>query len=380
MTNSRRQRRVKTIDPNDDPLNEGRSLAELPDDARALYAPPSVAQDFQIEEEEINAALADAGGGESGGSIVMRLRNPRTGKFEWLGRMLIAEYMSHGGVAHLASKYGGGEYELIIYGADGLILKRPKVTVASSVVAELKADSSLSGVDKLAAAMMEGFRQIAQQQSQFLQQLNRPHESKADWLREMQIMKEMFGAGGNKQSDLEALVKVVPLVRDLMPRGEGETNFLDVVLRIAQEFGPAIRTAVEKSPALAAPVNAPPVIPTPLSAEQQGANQMQIVLKAQLAMLCREAENDADPQPYAEIIVNKVAPDMLQKLVNNPAWLDDLAKVHPGVKLFPTWFGELRELVVEIMTEPENPDNLTGGTEAGKSPEIPTDGILPEAD
>jgi hypothetical protein len=45
--------------------------------------------------------------------------------------------------------------------------------------------------------------------------------------------------------------------------------------------------------------------------------------------------------------------------------------VHPSVKLFPQWFGELREAVVEIMTEPEdeNHDDLTSGKEAGKSRE-----------
>lgn len=376
MARPKHNRTVRTIDRTDDPVNDGKSLVELPDDTRDLYAPPaSAATDFQAEEDEINAALMDAGGGEGGGSIVTRLRNPKTGKFEWLGKMPIAEYLSAGGVAHLASKYGGGEYELIIYGAEGSIAKRPKVTVAASVVAEMKTDSSLSGVDKLAAVMMEGFKQMAQQQAHLLQSLARPQETKADWLREIAMMREMFG-NNNQQSDLGALLKVIPIVRDLMPRAEGsETNLLDVMRDLMREFGPAIKLAVEKSPALASPVASaivPGAVPgSVISPEQQGATQMQLLLKAQLMTLCREAEADSDPQPYAEIIVAKVAPEILSKLVNDPNWLDELGKVHPGVKLFPKWFGELREEVVAIMTEPEKDENLTDGDGARTSPEIP---------
>ncbi len=287
---------ARTINPNDDPLNSGKSLAEIPDDTRELYAQPAP-QDFLDEESEVNAVLAEAGSGQGGGSVVIRKKNSLTGKFEWLARHPAAEFLSIGGVAYLASKYGGGEYELLVYGADNRILKRPKVTVAASVVAEVKQQEAaqLSGIDKLAAAMLEGFKTLQSQ----IQQAQRPLESRETFIRELMLMKELFGGQANRVSELDSLVKVMPIVRDLLPRGDGETNFLDVMMQLAREFAPAIKTAVEKSPALtalAAPA-APGASAQPqnLSPEQQGANQMQIMLRAQLSMLCNEAKADSDP-------------------------------------------------------------------------------------
>lgn len=364
---------TRTINPKDDPVNDARSLAQIPDDVRDLYAQP-VPQDFIDEEAEVNAVLAEAGGEQGGGSVVIRKLNPSTRKYEWLAKHAAAEFLSMGGVAYLASKHGGGEYELIVYGVDSRILKRPKFTVAASVVADMRTQESaqISGVDKLANAMLEGFKQLATQQTQMLQQLQRPAESKAQWLQELAMMRELFGAnrGG---SDLDALLKVAPIFRDLMPRGEGETNFLDVMMQLAREFAPAIRTAVEKSPALTAALAAPKTTEAArpsLTPEQQGASQMQMMLKAQLAMLCNEAKRNSDPGPYAAIIVDRVSPEVLGNLVNNPDWLNELGKVHSAVKLFPTWFGELREAVVEIMTDPGEGGDLTDDPEAGTSQEI----------
>jgi hypothetical protein len=357
---------ARTINPTDDPLNAGKALAEIPDDLRELYAQP-VPQDFLNEEDEVNAVLAEAGGGQGGGSVVIRKMNTLTRKFEWLARHPAAEFLSMGGVAYLASKYGGGEYELLVYGADNRILKRPKVTVAASVVAEVKQQESaqLSGVDKLAAAMLEGFKTLQAQ----IQQVQRPPESRETFIRELMMMKELFGGGNNRGTELDSLIKVMPIVRDMMPRGEGETNALDVFMRLAQEFAPAIREAVAKTPALSAPkpqAGAPQVGAQILSPEQQGANQMQLMLRAKLAMLCNEAKADSDPGPYAAIVVEKVSPEMLATLVNNPEWLDELGKIHPSVKLFPKWFGELRDAVIEIMTEPEDlTDDLETGTRQG---------------
>jgi len=371
-------RPVRTVndDPQDDALGAGRDLAAMRNDLGALYDPhaATLEKDFQSEEDELNAVLAEAGGSEGAGSVVIRKMGDKTRKFEWLTKYTVAEFVAIGGVANLASKFGGGEYELIVYGADNRIVKRPKVTVSAAAVAELKAsESGQAGFDKLAAVMLEGFKQIAV----MLQSQQRPQESREAWLRELVMMRDVFGA--NKQPDtLDTLAKFIPAMRSLMPRGEGETNLLDVMSELAREFGPAIRDAVSKTPALANPSamvpgrpgigNLPGTAPgngaANLSPEQIGANQMQIALRAQLAYLCGEAERDTDPAPYAAIICDKVSGEVLSGWVNNPDWLDELAKVHAGVKLFPKWFNELRDAVVEILTEPDQPGVTDGGDDA----------------
>jgi hypothetical protein len=376
-------RNVRTVDqddPQDSALGAGRDLKTLRNDLAEIYDPrgPQLIADFQSEEDEVNAVLAEAGGAEGSGTVVYRKKNPLSGKFEWLGKCASGEFVSLGGVAYLAGKFGGGDYELIVYGVDNRIIKRPKVTVSPAAIAELKTPETRGNGDltQLIAVMQEGFKQMAQM---IMNQAN-PRETKADWLNEMRTMREVFGNSQQAQPDmLGMLTKLIPAVRDLVPR-DGDTNLLDVMMRLAQEFGPVIKDAMQKMPqglntASPAPVSLPSNLAAQPAAsatpEQVGANQMSMMLKAQLTYLCGEAQRDADPGPYAALICDKVSPEVLSNLINNENWLDELGKVHPSVKLFPQWFGELREAVVEIMTEPEgeNHDDLTSGKEAGKSRE-----------
>jgi hypothetical protein len=183
-------------------------------------------------------------------------------------------------------------------------------------------------------------------------------------MREMLAMKEFFGGGSRSDNSLDMLAKILPIVKELQPR-EGETNLLDTMITLAKEFGPAIQDAVKRTPALipGAAIESPAAI-APLTPEQAGANQMQIMLKAQLIALCREAAADSDPAPYAAIIVAKVNPEILDKMANNPNWLAELGKIHSGVTMFPKWFGELRECVLEEMQPP--PEEIPpGGDPAG---------------
>lgn len=360
-----------------------REIATLRDDLKEIYDPQgtALAADFATEEEELNAVLAEAGGSEGGGSIVVRKVNPQTRKFEWLVKFhATSDFVGLGGVEHLAGKYGGGDYELIVYGVGNRIVKRPKLTISTAAVAEAKQHDS--GMEKLAAVMLEGFKQLASQQTQLVQQLQRPHENKADWLRELAAMRELFG-GAQQSNPLDTLTKILPVVRDLMPRGEGETNLLDVMMRLAQEFGPTIREAVAKTPALLPGTpgvgNLPGVAAA--SPEQSGAHQMQIMLRLQLSQLCKEAKADSDPGPYADIICEKVSADVLSKLVDRPDYLDELAKIHSGVKLYPKWFGELRDAIIGILTEPSDPDDLQNHEDSDINREILQEGIrVPRSD
>jgi hypothetical protein len=356
-----RSRQVREVNPRDDPLSTSGPPAELRDDLVDLYGPKSgaaIAEEFATEEDELNAVLAEAGGTTGGGSVVVRKLNPQTRKFEWLGKFSAQEFVSVGGVSHLASKYGGAEYELIVYGADNRIVKRPKITIAAAAVMETK--SNTSDIEKLVAVMAEGFKgmQLQIQQAQ-------PAQTREAFMREMMLMKEFFG-GEKQDNTLDTLAKILPIVKEMQPR-DGETNLLDTMIKLAKEFGPSITEAVKKTPALAPPGTAGAHPPPNMTAEQTGASQMQIMLKLQLAKLIAEAEADSDPGPYAAIIVTKVKREILEKLVNDPNYLDELGKIHAGVKLFPKWFEELREAVLEeLQPEPDAP-GVDGGDEGADS-------------
>jgi hypothetical protein len=355
---------VRELNPLDDPEARPGPPEIIRDDLVDVYGTRSgtqIAAEFADEENELNAVLAEAGGSGGGGSVVVRKLNSTTRKFEWLAKYTAADFVAFGGVSFLATKFGGGEYELLVYGVDNRIMKRPKITIAAAAIAEPKTGDA-SAVDKLANAMLEGFKNLQMQ----IQQAARPPESRESFMREMLAMKEFFGGGSRQESSLDMLAKILPIVRDMVPR-EGDTNLLDVMGKLATEFGPAIRDAVSRTPALAAPgmAAATPATVIPPTPEQIGANQMQLMLKAQLIALCREAAADSDPAPYAAIIVTKVNPEILNKMATDPNWLAELGKIHSGVTLFPKWFGELRECVLEEM-QPEA-DELPSGNDSGES-------------
>jgi hypothetical protein len=318
----------------------------------------------QSAEDRIAAILAEVGQGDAQGLVSIWKLNDQTKKLEFVDRRGTDDF-EESGLPYLAKAFGAGEYELKIYGPDKRLHSRLRVNIAK-VAAAVAANNPVAGnsdVSALVKVMADGFQQLGQ----LIAQSRPPVETRAQMLQELVQMKQVFGGESKGADPMAMFTQMLTLAKQLQPRdvSDGPGLFVD----LADRFLPVVMEAVKGHQA--APGAAPPAIAAPnpnpqqpqrqqLTPEQEGAQKMSFQLRMQLGFLCMQAARDLDPAPYAALIVDQVSPDVLNQLVNDPNWLDALAKFHADVRKHPEWFEELRQLVIEEMRPDED---LPSGTE-----------------
>ena len=325
------------------------------------------------EEDMLYQSLAEAGGeGAQGFVSVFRIPTESGRKKEWLARKDVPDFLALG-APWLAEQFGPGEYEIMIYTADKQIFKRPRITIGREAARAQSAGGGASDLSRVMDAMNANFARLAEALSRQAPAPVAPGPSRMDMLNEMMVMKNLFSnPGGNSGGDQMGQLKtMLSLVKEVMPRPEGaEASGVDLLMKLADTFAPAIVKAVENMPANLVPAVEPgQAVPgraalpvSNLTPEQEGARQMSIKLKGQLMYLCSEAKQDSDPAPYAQIIVNNVPEAVLNQFVNSETWLNELGTFHAGVLEHEAWFSELREEVIAILSDPDNleADSLKG--------------------
>jgi len=210
--------------------------------------------------------------------------------------------------------------------------------------------------------------------------------SKADMLKELMLYKELFGAG-NQQTGPQATVDQVTgmLMKGIELAGKagagGETN---VWLEVARELKDPLAKAFDalqmalatrgQTPQPQPTVQAVSVTPQPPNGEPMNlaiVNQ----LRAALPLLVNGASKNADPEFYAEFILDQTPENLYPSLRDwliKPDCLDLLAKFEPGVRYAQDWWIGLRDSLLSKLTEelgngitpvqsPENPHPTTGG-------------------
>ena len=337
-------------------VSAGLPKNDLPWDTAGSYEP--------TDENRLAAIMAEVGQESDDGFVSIWKINEQTRKMEYVDRRSNAEFELNG-LPYLAKQFGAGEYELRVYGGNKRLHSRPRVTVskaaanlAQTVVAR---DSGGNDLSPLIKVMADGFQQLGQ----LIVQSRPQAESRTQVLNELMQMKQIFGGDKSAADPMAMLTQVLTLAKQLQPRSDegGPGLFVD----LADRFMPVVMEAMKTQQTAPLAIAAPQALPTAgaaqhahqpqpgaaLSPEQQGAKQMSFQLKMQLGYLCSQAARDADPGPYAAIIADQVPKEVLDSLVNDPNWLDALAKFHEGVRKFPEWFNELHDAVISELTEPD---------------------------
>ena len=86
---------------------------------------------------------------------------------------------------------------------------------------------------------------------------------------------------------------------------------------------------------------------------------MEIMLTHYKPMLLTAASINADPYSYAGMILDLAGNDAdLQKYVHASNWYDELKKVMPEADTYKEWINELRNAIVQILTESPAGDSV----------------------
>jgi hypothetical protein len=365
-----------------DPFRSAASQ-EFPDD-------PAVA-DYLNEEDEIKAIFAELGTEFTTGSVTITKRNVQTRKFEWLDKLAAADFLASG--MPFLAQYGAGDYMLSIYaGGRAGVARRKLVTVHEAAGRREQAKvAAAQGISPAVApeisALAEGLKQTQMLLAQLAQNFARPpqQEGIADRLKEYLMIQQAFGGANqnqNRNNDPFTMMKsVMDLVRDMQPPGEGAGGMMDLAEKFITKFGPlitkAVETAQEQAPALAPPAAQPLARPAqqPIARPGNGGisqtpeeNEImfqQQMLKFFLNTLISAASLNADPVTYADMILDQVPEEIVEKWIESEDLMRELAKHDPRVSTFPQWFAQLREAIVERRAEERGP-----GTPVGPQVEI----------
>jgi len=330
----------------------------MDDDSAAVYN--IVERDEQSN--ELEAALDEIGNVQNSFIKVERMREGKPPEY-------VHQYAADGfSLGLLQDHYGGGEYRLTGR-CNGKYKFRRTVSVAQpkpKPATHPETASSVANNQDVLAGIAELMRQQSErmngQMMQMFMLMNRSQQSTAgpdrmEVLRELQVMKEIFG--GN--SDAYGPERGLDLIKQGIEFGKeivgGETSNMDVLLKGMDAFaGPladALRISNEEKQKS---------IVTNAADKPKEAKQVQHPMKMQLAFLVRQAAGGANPELYAELVMDHVSQDQLKQFfAGSTDPIDALAKIDPRVAHHRPWFELLIKEIVNLMDEDNVDSTDTSG-------------------
>lgn len=189
-----------------------------------------------------------------------------------------------------------------------------------------------------------------------------PAQAQADPFVQMErlsaIMKNMQPSAPAPSMDSLALITgVAKIFRDLTPdrdpidKGVNAGPF-DLLMKYAEPIMKIVTTNAQNqaatAPALPAPApGATAANPgtTPPTATPE--DDPMFMLKMGIRFLVEQAKRDADPQLYADMVIDQVPPDDLKQLIAAPDFVAVLSQFNADVPNFRPWFERLKAEVVE---------------------------------
>lgn len=258
-------------------------------------------------------------------------------------------------------EHGGGTYRVHVRDGAGLIANR------RIVIAERKGPPAVDGgLSSIVATMLD--RQ-AQQFAELIRSIAPQQRGEADaeaaMLARLKTMADIVrpAAGTDTKELLTLLMQGVQLGKSMQPPADVGTEGL--LASALQTFGPVIadaaaqRRAQPARPRIGAgqpkaPQPAAQPAPTMRTSATPQADDSDAELRNLLRIVLRAAEGDADPELYADLVIDQVGEQELQPLVTAPEGVDlvaMLAQIEPGALQHRAWFERLIAAIKEQLSD-----------------------------
>jgi len=353
--------------------NNDDAIDVTPDDISDLE------EDF---DDDLSQIFAEFGSSQDDRSFKIKVYRiiPDKGEMAWLFDCVPSELPISN---RLRDEYGGGNFELRVYeNSSGRmrLKKKPRLVIEAPRKVEQATQTDLATLLK---AMQEQQREMFAQLSDVMQRSSgmvnvptSPFAMMKEMATAMVSMKEMMQPQQNGNG-FEMLLKGVELAKELN-NGGSESSFIDLLRDVVKPMAPFIGEAVQqqmqeakKAPKLtpvlpnaSAPPPGMPGAPQPGAANEQGNSDMQSqMISRYLNMLVNKAAAGAEPELYAELVLDNLPEQTIREQLLVPGILDELAKVNPGVNVHRDWFERLQTALQTFLN-----DNVTPPGEAEQSP------------
>lgn len=323
-------------------------------------------------ENEITSVLSELGEEHAEVKINLYRLNPQDKTRAFVAELLPQEFSFRA----IAEEYGGGSFLADVYGPQRerphlrqiyarkrfKIEGSPKVPRHETPVERAHAGGEiLPALLEFSKGIQTGFQQLGE-----LIVKSRP--STLETARELAAIKGLFVSDRPSGPDPLGLIeKVIGIVGALRPPADNPSDSA-VLLELARSIGPLFQASNKGAPAplpdaeipsLPAPeaahLPAPDPAPQPPAGEKMRA--LDLVYKGYVLLLVTEADANNAVKPVAEQIYAAAPDEFLDWLFTAPDWMDRLAAYDARVKLYPAWFGRLRDELKKLDAE-----NETGAT------------------
>ena len=91
-----------------------------------------------------------------------------------------------------------------------------------------------------------------------------------------------------------------------------------------------------------------------------------------LSFLVDQARRNNNPEPYAVMVLDNVPAALVDQYIHDADWFKKLCEAFPGAAPHEAWFGQLREHMVEYLTNAERQEHTGGdpvqGVPSGDAP------------
>lgn len=356
-------------------------ISQLEDDIDAELA--KVTADFDKDDNDVNL------------EVRIYKTVPNSTELDYLFTCTPAEFPI---VDRVRDEYGGGKYQVRIYreaGGKKSLFRRFSFRIGSPRPFAQHHAPAKSGVDDMANVVRAMAENQQKQMEQFqtmmvnMQRTAQPAQqtSMVDMMQGiaamMGAMQQLMPKPQPATGGIETLIQGMTLAKDLLGESGGggsERNLYDTLTETVKTFGPVMAGALSNpsprahrrtpDPAMTpGKTPPPPQLPRPKQpansgtheqpqnqpaqpseAERMNAIKMQ-QLKMYTGMLVQKAQENSDPSLYAELILDNVSDEDLDRFLLGEHGLDNLAKIHGGVDHHRAWFNSLRDEVLALLKE-----------------------------
>lgn len=299
----------------------------------------------------------------------------------------------------IQASYGAGEYSVQVR-QGGRIRSRRVIRIAKP---RENVQLNTNPQFDMISTMREQFENAQKSMLDTLKMMipQQPVKSTTDVLNELMLMKQIMGNDAPKSGlDMKDFLTMLEVAKGLVPaQGEASTN--DILMEAVKGIAPVLMGGMtqprQQMPAqipqrvqpvpipLNNPIENPLETPQPIQEpvlnsktnEANLATESEIDVSLQEKMffnlLIRNAQNDNDPEPYANMLLDIVGSDTAEKLLNDPRWFDALINKDPRCQSYEAWFNELRNAILDIIANEKNILTDNNGTDINGVTTVQTD-------
>jgi len=365
----------------------GRKLQEsdLEDLSQAQEPETDEPETDEPDEAAIRRVLADLGADGIDINITVYRVDPKTRKNEYIAACTPDEFSLEG----LRDDWGGGEYRIYGRNANGAFLINRTVRIAPPIKKPALNDMGqfdlMSVVTRLGEMQTQQMNDFKSTMLELMLKNNQPVAGDpvtmmTAMMGAMVQMKKLTGEAASQSDNFETLMKGIELGKDL-GGSDGDTGMFDVFKEfIKQTGGPLAKLAAaekisklrqparNQAPAIApaasakTPAATGPLVDDPPKGEPEKMNFIfKKVMQKQINGLLSRAAANSDPGLYAEMILDQLPDDYVDKFADfifSDDVMEEMTKLVPDVNKHLGWFIDLRDELREAL-QPD-PDEVTG--------------------